>query len=43
MTHGSYDDHQLHAPLVVCATCGQAWYMTVPQAICIACRRKDAH
>lgn len=35
---GSYDDHQVNAPLVTCKQCGRALYMTVPADICTQCQ-----
>lgn len=38
----TYDQRQLAAVLVMCVVCHRAWYMTDPQAVCIACRRAAA-
>jgi hypothetical protein len=35
----TYDDRQAAAVLVTCAGCGHAFYMVVPQPLCIVCRR----
>lgn len=37
---GTYDEHQIEAPLVTCPACGKAYYMTVVQVPCIRCRQK---
>ena len=38
----SYDDTQLEAVLVTCATCGRRYYMTKVEARCAACRVVEA-
>jgi hypothetical protein len=35
-----YDTQRAEAPLVTCSACLKAFYMTHPQPVCIACRRK---
>ena len=35
-----YDTERAEAPLVTCAVCKQAFYMTHPQAVCVLCRQK---
>lgn len=34
----SYDDKQAGAVLTTCGACRRAFYMTAPQAQCVACR-----
>lgn len=34
----SWEDKQIGAVLVVCAKCGQPYYMTKPQPLCKGCR-----
>lgn len=36
--NGTYDDHQLHAVLVVCQKCGKSYYMTTVHPVCLKCR-----
>lgn len=36
----TYDQSQMAAALIRCVMCKRFWYMTVPQSVCIACRRE---
>jgi formylmethanofuran dehydrogenase subunit E len=45
---GSYDEHQINAPLLICAQCGKKFYSTqITQDrqgwICLICRQKASH